>query len=177
MSSKRIFNIIVVTSTFWFSVTVLVLMFNSEVTRDSLTMLNAPVVLDSENHHYMKGAGVNPLRPVDHQKHIKYPWEKDASEKPPNVDGLLSGAAKAVNVLARVLPNKDGDSKTREVYDASLAKRTNPGGLGEAGQPAYLTSEQDKKLAEERFGDHSFNWVLSDKISLDRTLEDVRGDR
>ena len=172
MSSKRIFNIIVVTSTFWFSVTVLVLMFNSEVTRESLTMLNAPVVLDSEYHHYMKGAGVNPLRPVDHQKHIKYPWEKDASEKPVNKDGLLLEAAKAVSVLAHVLPNK----KAREVYDASLAKRTNPGGLGEAGQPAYLTSEQDKKLAEERFGDHSFNWVLSDKISLDRTLEDVRGD-
>lgn len=171
MSSKRIFNIIVVTSTFWFSVTVLVLMFNSEVTRESLTMLNAPVVLDSENHHYMKGAGVNPLRPVDHQKHIKYPWEKGNSEKPVKNDGLLHEAAKAVNVLANVLPNR----KTREVYDASLAKRTNPGGLGEAGQPAYLTSEKDKKLAEERFGDHSFNWVLSDKISLDRTLEDVRG--
>lgn len=174
MSSKRIFNIIVVTSTFWFSVTVLVLMFNSEVTRDSLTMLNAPVVLDSEKHHYMKGAGVNPLRPVDHQKHIKYPWEKDASEKPANMNGLLSGAAKAVNVLARVIPS---GSRSREVYDASLAKRTNPGGLGEAGQPAFLASEEDKKLSEERFGDHSFNWVLSDKISLDRTLEDVRGNR
>ena len=163
-----------VTSTFWFSVTVLVLMFNSEVTRESLTMLNAPVVLDSENHHYMKGAGVNPLRPVDHQKHIKYPWEKDAPEKSENKDGLLVGAAKAVSVLAHVLPNKN--KKDREVYDASLAKRTNPGGLGEAGQPAYLTSEQDKKLAEERFGDHSFNWVLSDRLSLDRTLEDVRGE-
>lgn len=173
MSSKRIFNIIVVTSTFWFSVTVLVLMFNSEVTRESLTMLNAPVVLDSENHQYMKGAGVNPLQPVDHQKHIKYPWEKDAPEKSANKEGILVGAAKAVSVLAHVLPNKN--NKDREVYDASLAKRTNPGGLGEAGQPAYLTSEQDKKLAEERFGDHSFNWVLSDKLSLDRTLEDVRG--
>lgn len=151
-------------------------MFNSEVTRESLTMLNAPVVLDSENHHYMKGAGVNPLRPVDHQKHIKYPWEKDASERPTKADGLLSNAAKAVGALAGVLPNNDG-TRTREVYDASLAKRTNPGGLGEAGQPAYLTSDGDKKLAEERFSDHSFNWVLSDRISLDRTLEDVRGAR
>nr|XP_058946855.1 polypeptide N-acetylgalactosaminyltransferase 13-like [Pocillopora verrucosa] len=176
MSSKRIFNIIVVTSTFWFSVTVLVLMFNSEVTRESLTMLNAPVVLDSDKHHYMKGAGVNPLRPVDHQKHIKYPWEKDSSEKPAAKDGLLSSAAKAVNVLAGVLPKNSG-SRTREVYDASIAKRTNPGGLGEGGKPAYLMSDEDKKLAEQHFGDHSFNWVLSDKISLDRTLEDVRGDR
>lgn len=176
MSSKRIFNIIVVTSTFWFSITVLVLMFNNEVTRESLTMLNAPVVVDSEKHHYMTGAGVIPLRPVDHQKHIKYPWEKDAnSEKPAQMDGLLSNAAKAV--IAGVLPNKDGASRTRDVYDASLAKRTNPGGLGEGGQPGYLTSEEDKKLAEERFGDHSFNWVLSDRMSLDRTLEDVRGGR
>ena len=103
-------------------------MFNSEVTRESLTMLNAPVVLDSDKHHYMKGAGVNPLRPVDHQKHIKYPWEKDSSEKPAAKDGLLSSAAKAVNVLAGVLPKNSG-SRSREVYDASIAKRTNPGGL------------------------------------------------
>lgn len=174
MSSKRIFNIIVITSTFWFSVTVLVLMFNSEITRESLTMLNAPVVLDSKDHHYMEGAGVNPLRPV--QKHIKYPWEKDATLKPVNKDGLLSNAAKAV--LGGVISSSDetGGSRPRTVYDASLAKRTNPGGLGENGQPAYLTSEEDKKLAEEKFGDHSFNWVLSDRVSLDRTLEDVRGD-
>lgn len=176
MSSKRIFNIIVITSTFWFSVTVLVLMFNNEVTRESLTMLNAPIVLDNEDHHYMKAAGVNPLRPVE--KHIKYPWEKDASVKPVNSNGLLSSAAKAVlgGVISSSNQESEG-SKTRTVYDASLAKRTNPGGLGENGQPAYLTSEKDKKLSEERFGDHSFNWVLSDKISLDRTLEDVRSDR
>ena len=172
MSSRRIFNIIVVTSTFWFSVTVLVLMFNSEVTRESLTMLNAPVVLDSKDHHYMEGAGVNPLRP--NEKHIKYPWEKDAYEKPADDNGLLSNAAKAV--LGGVISSnaQTGDLGPRAIYDASLAKRTNPGGLGENGQAAFLNSEEDKKLAEERFGDHSFNWVLSDKISLDRTLQDVR---
>ena len=172
MSSRRIFNIIVITSTFWFSVTVLVLMFNSEVTRESLTMLNAPIVLDKSDHHFMTGAGVNPLRPVE--KHIKYPWEKDA-DKHTKSDGILSHAAKAV--LGGVISSNNEGSKTRTVYDASLAKRTNPGGLGENGQPAYLTDEKDKKLSEERFGDHSFNWVLSDKISLDRTLEDVRGER
>lgn len=174
MSSKRIFNIIVITSAFWFSVTVLVLMFNSEVTRESLTMLNAPRVLDKKDHHYMKGAGVNPLRPVE--KHIKYPWEKDVSLHPVDSNhGLLSSAAKAFGAV--ISSNSEtGASKPRIVYDASLAKRTNPGGLGENGQPAYLTSEEDKKLAEERFGDHSFNWVLSDRISLDRTLQDVRSE-
>ncbi|XP_068749181.1 polypeptide N-acetylgalactosaminyltransferase 13-like [Montipora capricornis] len=172
MSSRKIFNIIVITSTFWFSVTVLVLMFNSEVTRESLTMLNAPLVTDKD-HHYMQGAGVNPLRPVE--KHIKYPWEKD-SLKPDleDNDGMLSKAAKAV--LNGVISTNDEGSRPRTVYDASLAKRTNPGGLGENGEAAYLTSDEDKKLSEERFGDHSFNWVLSDKISLDRTLKDVRSD-
>lgn len=174
MSSRRIFNIIVVTSTFWFSVTVLVLMFNSEVTRDSLTMLNGPIVMDKE-HHYMQGAGVNPLRPV--QKHIKYPWEKDSSLKSEEKNGMLSDAAKAV--LRGVMSPDDKSAaglSSRSVYDASLHKRTNPGGLGENGQAAYLTSEEDKKLSEERFGEHSFNWVLSDRISLDRTLQDVRSE-
>lgn len=171
MSSKRIFNIIVITSTFWFSVTILVLMFNSEVTRESLTMLNAPIVLDKSDHHYMTGAGVQPLRPVE--KHIKYPWERDTSEKPSTRDGILSNAAK---VLGGVISSNSEGSRKRTVYDASLAKRTNPGGLGENGQPAFLTDEKDKKLSEQRFGDHSFNWVLSDKISLDRTLQDMRGD-
>ena len=173
MSSKRIFNIIVVTSAFWFSVTVLVLMFNSEVTRQSLSMLNAPMVLDNSDHHFMTGAGVRPLRPAE--KHIRYPWEKRDDNSPvQNNEGLFSSAAKVV--LSGVIPNKGG-SRKRTVYDASLPKNTNPGGLGEGGKPAYLDSEEDKKIAEEKFGEHSFNWLLSDKISLDRTLEDVRGDR
>ncbi|EDO45829.1 predicted protein [Nematostella vectensis] len=49
--------------------------------------------------------------------------------------------------------------------------------LGGGGKPAFLESEENKKLAEKYFANHSFNWLLSDKISLDRTLDDVRSER
>lgn len=168
MGVRRIFNIIVLTSTFWFSITVLVLMFNDEMTRESLTMLNSPVVLDN-HHHYMSGAGVEPLQPL--HRHIKYPWEKDKEGKTP--PGLLEGAAKAI--AAAIPLKRSGASKV--VYDSSHAKIKDSNGLGEGGKPAFLTSEEDKQLAEKNFADHSFNWVLSDKISLDRTLKDVRGEQ
>jgi polypeptide N-acetylgalactosaminyltransferase len=168
MGARRIFNIIVVTSTFWFSVTVLVLMFSSDMTRESLTMLNAPVVLpDSKNHKYMIHAGVKPLQP--NAKHIKYPWEKDFSEEP---QGIIASA----KVMMGVIPRKNQGSQ-RKVYDASIGKMKDTMSLGEGGKPAFLPSEVDKKLAEKFFANHSFNWLLSDRISLDRTLEDVRSER
>lgn len=170
MGAQRIFNVIVITSTFWFSVTILVLMFNNEVTRESLTMLNAPVVLDRKDHKYMIGAGVKPLEPIN--KNVKYPWQKAKEESKTETEGFLSNAAKA---LVAVIPRKGRGRKV--IYDASRAKMKNPYGLGEGGRAASLSSEKDKKLAEKYFGNHSFNWLLSDKISLDRTLEDVRGEK
>ena len=47
-------------------------------------------------------------------------------------------------------------------------------GLGENGEPATLPV-QFKEEAEHVFDNHSFNVILSDHISLDRTLKDVRG--
>lgn len=47
-------------------------------------------------------------------------------------------------------------------------------GLGEGGEPATL-SPRFKEEAEHVFDNHSFNVILSDHISLDRTLKDVRG--
>ncbi|XP_029194887.2 polypeptide N-acetylgalactosaminyltransferase 1-like isoform X2 [Acropora millepora] len=47
-------------------------------------------------------------------------------------------------------------------------------GLGENGEPAFLPSIF-KDEAENVFDNHSFNVILSDHISLDRTLKDVRG--
>ena len=132
-------------------------------------MLNSPVIFDN-HHHYMTGAGVQPLQPQ--HKHIKYPWETDQEEKSQK-PGLIEGAAKA---LIGVIPRKRSGS-VRMVYDSSQAKMTDPNGLGERGMAAKLTSKDDKDLAEQKFSEHSFNWVLSDKISLDRTLEDVRGEQ
>ena len=170
MGIKKIFNVIVITSTFWFSVTILVLMFNNEVTRESLTMLNAPMVVEGKDHKFMVGAGVKPLQPVD--RNVKYPWEKEKGKIESQTEGFLSNAAK---VLVAVIPRKGRGKKV--IYDASRAKMKDPYGLGEGGRAAYLKSEEDKKLAEKYFANHSFNWLLSDKISLDRTLEDVRGEK
>ena len=47
-------------------------------------------------------------------------------------------------------------------------------GLGENGEPATLPL-RFKEEAEHVFDNHSFNVILSDHISLDRTLKDVRG--
>lgn len=118
----------------------------------------------------MLGAGVKPLQPID--RNVKYPWEKDKKKTGTETEGFLSNAAKA---LVAVIPRKSRGRKV--IYDASRAKLKDRYGLGEGGRAAYLSSEEDKKLAEKYFGNHSFNWLLSDKISLDRTLEDVRGEK
>lgn len=47
-------------------------------------------------------------------------------------------------------------------------------GLGEYGEPASLPNSL-KEAAEKVFNNHSFNVLLSDRISLDRKLKDARG--
>ena len=47
-------------------------------------------------------------------------------------------------------------------------------GLGKNGEPATLPP-RFKEEAEHVFDNHSFNVILSDHMSLDRTLKDVRG--
>lgn len=49
-------------------------------------------------------------------------------------------------------------------------------GLGEGGKAASLPPHL-KKRAEKVFNNHSFDVILSDKISLDRELNDYRGPR
>lgn len=115
-------------------------------------------------------AGVQPLQP--NAKHIKYPWEKDGKDNYDDSLGILASA----KVMMGVIPRKNQGGK-RKVYDASIGKMKDTMSLGEGGKPAFLQNEDDKKLAEKFFANHSFNWLLSDRISLDRTLEDVRSER
>lgn len=146
-------------------------MFSNDLTRESLTMLNSPIVLpNAKNHKYMIHAGVQPLQP--NAKHIKYPWEKDGKDNYDDSLGILASA----KVMMGVIPRKNQGGK-RKVYDASIGKMKDTMSLGEGGKPAFLQNEDDKKLAEKFFANHSFNWLLSDRISLDRTLEDVRSER
>lgn len=49
--------------------------------------------------------------------------------------------------------------------------------LGNGGFPAHLPSEELKTLSKQHFDDHSFDSVLSDRISLNRHLNDFRGEK
>ena len=147
---------------------VLMFMSHDDFTRNSLEMLNAPLY-HNEDHKFMHKVGVEPLKPINHD--IKYPWQKDGntSREYKKNSGYLSSLSKKVGKLIH--------GNQRPVYDASKWKEPDKYALGAMGKDAYLVSEEDKKLAQDHFSDHSFNWVLSDKISFDRTLDDYRGAR
>ena len=157
--SKKILYIIALTSIFWFSLNVLLLIANNEAALNSLDSLS----LGLGNHrakrdsHFMGDTAIKPLAPANN-KH--YPWK----------DNWPAGKGVVTQ------DHLDGRKKIHEVYDISAKRNRNPG-LGENGDAAYLVSEEDKKLSEKLFANHSFNSILSDKISLDRTLKDVRGDK
>lgn len=159
-------KVIALTTLFWFSAMVLMFMSHDDFTRNSLEMLNSPLH-HNDDYKFMRNVGVEPLKPINHD--IKYPWQqnnRNNSKEYKKNSGYLSSLSKKVGKLIH--------GNYRPVYDASLGKVTDPYALGALGKPAYLVSEEDKKLSADRFGDHSFNWVLSDKISLDRTLADYR---
>ena len=161
-------KVIALTTLFWFSAIVLMFMSHDDFTRNSLEMLNAP--LYNDDYKFMHKVGVEPLKPINHD--IKYPWQQkqgNISRQYKKNSGYLSNLSKKVGKLIH------GNQKA--LYDVSHLKQTDPYALGAMGKAAYLVSEEDKKLAQDRFSDHSFNWVLSDKISLDRTLDDYRGAR
>ncbi|VDK56067.1 unnamed protein product [Anisakis simplex] len=46
-------------------------------------------------------------------------------------------------------------------------------GVGDGGRPVNLNDDEDR-LADDTFGINQFNLVVSDKIALNRTLQDVR---
>ena len=158
VTSRKILYIIALTSVFWFSMNILLLIANNQAARDSLNSLT----LTSDEHsdsHYMKHAKkVAPLEPVGKRVHRDLPWlKKEFFEN-------------------KIVPQQQTVHKPghREVYDISKEVNKHPG-KGEMGVAAYLDTDEEKKYAESIFKNHSFNSVLSDKISLDRTIKDVRG--
>ena len=165
MLRSRVLKIIGLTAIFWLSATILLFMSQDDFTRKSLEMLNAP--LYNDEHQFMDKAGIEPLRPINHD--IKYPWETQGNKSAyyKKNSGYLASISKKVGKLLT--------GERRLVYDISQVQEPDEYALGAMGKAAYLTDDEDKKLAEQRFSDHSFNWVLSDKISLDRTLDDYRG--
>ena len=169
MALNQALKAIGLTTLFWFSATVLLLMSHDDFTRNSLEMLNAPIIHNAEDYKFMHNVGIQPLQPINHD--IKYPWQRrgNDSEGYQENSGYLASLSKKVGKMIR--------GRYRIVYDVSKGKERDPNALGALGKAAFLTSEEDKKLAEQRLSDHSFNWVLSDKISLDRTLDDYRSSK
>ena len=162
IGSRKVLYIIGLTSVFWFSLNVLLLIANNQAALESLDSLslglgNSRVRRDS---NFMADLGIKPLAPAN-KKH--YPWQDGFSDSNKGKSGFLS------NYFG-------GGEKLKQVYDVSRQRNKKPG-LGENGEAAYLTTDADKKLAEKLFANHSFNSILSDKISLDRTLPDVRGEK
>lgn len=158
VTSRKILYIIALTSVFWFSMNILLLIANNQAAKDSLNSLT----LTSDEHsdsHYMKHAKeVAPLVAAGKRVHRDLPWLKKEF-----FDNKIVPQQQTVH--------KPGH---REVYDISKEVNKQPG-KGEMGVAAYLDTDAEKKYAEAIFKNHSFNSVLSDKISLDRTIKDVRG--
>jgi len=161
MGSRRVLYIVALTSGFWFSINVLLLIANNQAAVDSLDSLSLGLgnSRSRRDSHFMEDLGIKPLAPANKNKH--YPWQEDYP---------YNGKSGYFGTLF------DDGNKLTEVFDVSRQRNKNPG-LGENGEAAYLKTEDEKKLAEKLFANHSFNSILSDKISLDRTLPDVRGDR
>lgn len=84
----------------------------------------------------------------------------------PNVPALLERRS-SLKFRPRVNNRKDFRTGRYEAFDIEP-------GLGELGEPASLPKKL-KDAAENVFNNHSFNVLLSNRISLDRKLKDVRG--
>lgn len=162
IGSRKVLYVVALTSAFWFSLNILLLIANNQEAVDSLDLLSLGLgnSRSRRDSHFMEDLGIKPLAPAN-GKNKHYPWQDDFSTH------------KKSGFFRDYL---DGGNKLREVYDVSRQRNPNPG-LGENGEAAYLKTEAEKKLAEKLFANHSFNSILSDQISLDRTLPDVRGDR
>ncbi|XP_065365333.1 N-acetylgalactosaminyltransferase 4-like [Calliphora vicina] len=99
--------------------------------------------------------------------------------RPPNVRSVPRGILDLtqfydINVPFR-LPELKGPK--RDWHDwAALNRDQHRTGLGERGMPAYITDESQKELEHEMSMDNGFNALLSDYISVNRSVPDVRRD-
>lgn len=59
-----------------------------------------------------------------------------------------------------------------EVFEIS-GLRFDTGGPGEMGRPVHIEKEMETEM-KEKFRENQFNLMASDRISLNRTLPDVR---
>lgn len=78
-------------------------------------------------------------------------------------------------IIPRGVSRTQNGSRTASSSVSTVPRQFNViKGLGEGGSPAKLPTHL-KLEAEKVFNNHSFDVILSDRISLDRTLKDVRG--
>ena len=163
VSTKRLLYIIALTSIFWFSVNILLMIANNEAARESLEQLSF-ITHEHKDSNYMHHVNVLPLAPQPVRRNYHFPWLD--KEYWLQRDSTKEGVTEKVKFSPGY----------RELYDISSIVNKNPL-KGEMGEASSLDTEEEKKYAESIFANHSFNSYLSDKISLDRTQKDVRGEQ
>lgn len=97
----------------------------------------------------------------------------------PNVRPVLRGVLDLsqfydINVPFR-LPEMKGPKRDWHDWSA-INKDQHRTGLGERGMPAYITDETQKQMEHDMSMDNGFNALLSDYISVNRSVPDVRKD-
>ncbi|XP_011195817.3 N-acetylgalactosaminyltransferase 6 [Zeugodacus cucurbitae] len=70
---------------------------------------------------------------------------------------------------------RKSNAELKDWHDISAMTRdAERSGLGEHGKAAYFTNLSKQKLQRELFKEHGFNALISDKISVNRSLPDIR---
>ena len=162
LTSRRVVFSVILATTIWFFLNiVLILVYNNGTMHSSLEKL-AFTSNRRADSNYMQDVNVYPLAPQI-KKFFDLPWLKHQFNE--NYQSNNKHVAEEKIVLK---------SFNRSVYDTSR-KLTLLFAKGEGGVASYLDTDEEKLLAENLFKNHSFNSVLSNKISLDRTQKDIRG--
>ncbi|XP_047138118.1 polypeptide N-acetylgalactosaminyltransferase 13 [Hydra vulgaris] len=161
LTTRKVLLSIILATTIWFFINIILLIvYNNGMMHSSLEKL-AFTSNRRADSNYMQDVNVYPLAP-----HIKKFFDLSWFKSQYNEDFYKSKYVPEEKIIKL---------KKRAIYDASK-KLPILFAKGEGGIASYLDTEEEKLLAEKLFKNHSFNSVLSNKISLDRTQKDIRGE-
>lgn len=160
-ASKSIALILVLTSLWWISFDVLFVIYKQSV----LDNIANDMLLKQHQVNTVSGIGTFTPPNIHH----------DNIMLPPMLQ-ILSAKLKAVrNIEKTDDENDEHEIETLEKLNLELHPNIIIPRLGHGGHPAVLPSDDLRSLSKEHFEKHSFDSVLSDRISLNRHLDDYRG--